>query len=176
MECFMNQSYRLVWSAVRGAWAVVSELAKSHAKSGAAMVVAAATTAMPAQAVVIDSSQDLNSTGAAGSVQASSSVGFEPLVEFATGQTFTFSSERSLLNSNGSTAKITEQGAGGGTYNLTKTDSAQTEFAGIQVNNGGLIDLSNAKKSLIPQRSEIRGMLLKQLFWQPITQALNFQT
>jgi hypothetical protein len=89
MECFMNQSYRLVWSAVRGAWAVVSELAKSHAKSGAAMVVvAAATAAMPAQAVVIDSSQDLNSTGAAGSVQASSSVGFEPLVEFATGQTF----------------------------------------------------------------------------------------
>jgi hypothetical protein len=29
----MNQSYRLVWSAVRGAWAVVSELTKSHAKS-----------------------------------------------------------------------------------------------------------------------------------------------
>ncbi len=60
----MNQSYRLVWSTVRGAWAVVSELAKSHAKSGAAMVVvAAATAAMPAQAVVFDDSLDLNATG-----------------------------------------------------------------------------------------------------------------
>ncbi len=44
----MNQSYRLVWSAVRGAWTAVSELAKSHAKSGAAITVVAATAAMPA--------------------------------------------------------------------------------------------------------------------------------
>ena len=47
----MNKSYRLVWSVVRGAWTVVSELAKSHAKSGAAIVVvAAAAVALPTHA------------------------------------------------------------------------------------------------------------------------------
>ncbi len=86
----MNQSYRLVWSAVRGAWAVVSELAKSHAKSGAAMVVvAAATAAMPAQAVVVDNSFDLNTTGDKISVEADDSF---PLVQFKAGQTFTLGS------------------------------------------------------------------------------------
>ncbi len=144
----MNQSYRLVWSAVRGAWAVVSELAKSHAKSGAAMVVvAAATAAMPAQAVlVLDSTMDLNSTGAIGSVQAASGVGNDQLVEFAEGETFTFSSENFLLNAFDVGSKITEEGDGDGIYNFTKTDSTQTGFAGIQANGGGVIDLSNAKK------------------------------
>ncbi len=51
----MNQSHRLIWSAVRGAWIIVSELAKSHAKSGVAMlIIATATLAMPAQAVLIE--------------------------------------------------------------------------------------------------------------------------
>lgn len=68
---------------------------------------------------------------------------------------FTFSSENNLLNANGSTAKIIEQGAGGGTYNLTKIDSAEKNFAGIQANSGGLIDLSNAKK--ITYTSKVRN-------------------
>ena len=46
----MNLSYRLVWSAVRKAWVVVSELAKSHAKSGALVVATTAAFAANTQA------------------------------------------------------------------------------------------------------------------------------
>jgi hypothetical protein len=93
----MNQSYRLIWSGVRGAWAVASELAKSHAKSGSVMItVAAASAAMPAQARVISSDNGLTVTGKAGSVVANFDSGIG-IAEFnAEGQTFTFSSEYSL--------------------------------------------------------------------------------
>ncbi|MBY0346445.1 MAG: ESPR domain-containing protein, partial [Neisseriaceae bacterium] len=109
----MNQSYRLIWSAIRSAWIVVSELVKSHTKSTALMVVTA-TAANPAQAFLVDNTMYLNSTDGMGSVRASSGVGDDRLVEFTEGQTFTFSSERFLLNSIGFGSKISEQGAGGG--------------------------------------------------------------
>ena len=144
----MNQSYRLVWSAVRGAWAVVSELAKSHAKSGAAMVVvAAATAAMPAQAVVVEpTNPGLVTTGFVGSVVANKTTG-NTLLQFQKDGTFVISSDVVPILASGQGYKVEEEAGGnGGTYTISKNDSAYTGIAGIQASDGGVIDLSNAKK------------------------------
>jgi autotransporter family porin len=154
----MNQSYRLIWSGVRGAWAVASELAKSHAKSGSVMItVAAASAAMPAQARVISSDNGLTVTGKAGSVVANFDSGIG-IAEFnAEGQTFTFSSEYSLLAAenkyvdyaDGATKPHTikeNKDSLGGIYNITKNDKNQDSVAGVLANRGALIDLSTAKQ------------------------------
>lgn len=160
----MNQSYRLVWSGVRGAWTVASELAKSHAKSGSVMItVAAATATMPAQARVISSTENLNSTDKQGSVVANFDSGIG-IAEFdAEGQTFNFESEYSLLAAenkytdyaDGATKphtireKVREnKEALGGIYNIRKKDKLTIldSVAGILANRGALIDLSTAQQ------------------------------
>ncbi len=145
----MNLSYRLVWSAVRKAWIVVSELAKSHAKSGAVLLVTAtAALSAPAQAagpvtadgvgVVLPVASDTYDA-AYNEVGLWAQNGGEIVLE--EGGTFNINSANmaGIKASSGSTIK--EAGNGGGTYVL---NSGVGNYAAIEASSGSTIDLSTA--------------------------------
>jgi hypothetical protein len=166
---FMNQSYRLVWSAVRGAWTAVSELAKSHAKSGTVIaVVAAATVAAPVQAVtggvpkLAPGEQLAQGTVTGDLIQTASGAHaidalnvpiFDALtgmpiapVRFS-GTNFNISSiDVAAIRASGVNAKIVELNTGA-TYNISTGNgvSGLLDSPVILTQSGGSLDLTSAK-------------------------------
>ncbi len=142
----MNQSYRLVWSVVRSAWTVVSELAKSHAKSGAVMVVVAATAAMPAQgAGAVSAGLGQTVTVVTGPyIVGDGGVGITANngnIQFVEGGVFTINSTDKAALSAINNGTVAEVGTGGGTYTI---NTGVGNFYAIEAKSGGKIDLSKA--------------------------------
>ena len=138
----MNQSYRLVWSAVRGAWAVVSELTKSHAKSVVmASVVIAAVVPMQVQAVLI-SSGDLSVQDLKVGHLASTGV-----TEFEVGGTFGMASTNfAVLRASGVGSMVD---LGGGTYHLSTASGSEAAIESLGDLGKGGIDFSKANKVIL---------------------------
>jgi len=146
----MNLSYRLVWSAVRKAWVAVSELAKSHTKSGAVLLVTAtAALSAPAQAAgpisavgpgqvtnVASDTYTGTNTQVGVMAQYGGSIVFDEAGQFVIETT---DSAALKANRNGS---IVEAGNGGGTYIITTTAGP---YGAIEASENSSIDLSTAK-------------------------------
>ncbi len=141
----MNLSYRLVWSAVRKAWIVVSELAKSHAKSGAVLLATAALSA-PAQAAAPVSADGIEVTVTSDTYEAGNSgVGVLATnggtITFAEGGTFNVNSTDFATMKATGNSTIKEEGTGGGTYVL---NTGAGPNGAIEATYGSSIDLSTA--------------------------------
>ncbi|MBY0346118.1 MAG: ESPR domain-containing protein, partial [Neisseriaceae bacterium] len=135
----MNHSFCLVWSAVRGAWAVVSELAKSHAKSSTVIVVLA-TSYLPiqVQAVLISSGTVFTQDTQVGHLSSTE------VTEFEAGGFFVVASTNfAALKANGMGAMID---LGGGTYDLSTLSGLDAAIESQGNFNNGIIDLSKASK------------------------------
>jgi hypothetical protein len=150
----MNQSYRLVWSAVRGAWTVVSELAKSHAKSGAVMVtVAAVTAALPAKAGPLNGYALAAGTATGDLIQ---NVAGQHAIDAAdiSGNSVTFSGTNfnissidvAAIRASGVNARIKEANTGA-TYNISTGNGVSGLLSSpvILTQSGGSLDLTGAK-------------------------------
>lgn len=141
----MNLSYRLVWSAVRKAWIVVSELAKSHAKSGAVLLVTAALSAtaqaaapVSADGIEVTVTSDTYDAGNGGVGVLATNGG---TITFAEGGTFNVNStDFATIKATGNST-IVEAGNGGGTYVL---NTGAGPNGAIEATYGSSIDLSTA--------------------------------
>ena len=144
----MNLSYRLVWSAVRKAWIVVSELAKSHAKSGALVVATTAAFAANTQAAppqeAVGSNQVTNVVS-----DTYEGIDSEVGIRAEKGGTIIFDTNGDFyVNTTDSAAlkaqtggTIKENGSGGGTYALT---TGAGNVAAIESSDYSTINLSTA--------------------------------
>jgi outer membrane autotransporter protein len=143
----MNLSYRLVWSAVRKAWIVVSELAKSHTKSGVVLLATAALSA-PAQAagpISADGAGTVTNVASDTYTGANTQVGVRAedggsIVFDEAGQFVIETTDSAALKAN-RYGSIAEAGNGGGTYTITTTAGP---YAAIEASGNSSIDLSTA--------------------------------
>jgi hypothetical protein len=152
----MNKSYRLVWSSVRSAWTVVSELAKAHVKSGAAVVlISAASMTAQAQKLYVTGGAEEEVGGSGSSVVSatgtdyamyvfgSTTTGNPSTILFLNPTTISISSESSAAIRADNGIIKEKDDAANGNYTINATKEYATG-ATIEAYNGSIIDLRAA--------------------------------
>ena len=150
----MNKSYRLVWSSVRSAWTVVSELAKAHVKSGAAVVLISAASFCAASGLAVQGGEVMELTGEnlvvsglgpsyAVYIIGHPTTGKTSTLLFKSPTTISISSESyaAIRADNG----IMKDNGANGNYTIMSTTN-YAAGATIEAYNGSNIDLSSAAK------------------------------